>query len=151
MEFEYDDSARKEADTYTPQAHPYLHEPLLYISNLPPFVTDQNLATAFVSCGPFRPTIPRDGTNMPLSGTIEFRNLEKGIIHFRKLLKYSATSDLTPFSRKGPRHPPLPASARPAALRPACPLALPAHDTPDAAPAPIRHSTPRQAPTTSVH
>ncbi|KAJ7118633.1 hypothetical protein C8R43DRAFT_1137189 [Mycena crocata] len=60
-----------------PEPHPILHEPLLYISNLPPFVSDENIALAFVSCGPFRPKIPRDGSNNPLSGTIEFKFLEK--------------------------------------------------------------------------
>lgn len=61
-----------------PQPHPYIHDPLLYISNLPPYVTDENLAITFQSCAPFRPIIPRDGTNRPLSGTIEFKFLEKG-------------------------------------------------------------------------
>ena len=61
-----------------PQPHPYLHEPLLYISNLPPFVRDEDLALAFQSCAPFRPNIERDGSNRPLSGTIEFKYLEKG-------------------------------------------------------------------------
>lgn len=61
-----------------PQPHPYLHEPLLYISNIPPFVRDEDLALALQTCAPFRPNIPRDGTNRPLSGTIEFKYLEKG-------------------------------------------------------------------------
>lgn len=60
-----------------PLPHPYLHEPLLYVSNLPPYVTDENVAMTFQSCAPFRPTIPRDGSNRPLSGTIEFKFLEK--------------------------------------------------------------------------
>ncbi|KAL4079523.1 hypothetical protein J3A83DRAFT_4210322 [Scleroderma citrinum] len=59
------------------QPHPYLHEPLLYISNLPPYVTDENLAGTFQSCAPFRPNIARDGSNRPLNGTIEFKFLEK--------------------------------------------------------------------------
>jgi polyadenylate-binding protein len=71
------DIQQPEADQGIPQPHPYLHEPLLYISNLPPYVTDQSLAVAFVSCGPFRPKILRDGSNMPLSGTIEFKFIEK--------------------------------------------------------------------------
>jgi polyadenylate-binding protein len=61
-----------------PQLHPYLHDPILYISNLPPYVTDENLAITFQACAPFRPNIPRDGTNRPLSGTIEFKFFEKG-------------------------------------------------------------------------
>ncbi|EIW78589.1 hypothetical protein CONPUDRAFT_156564 [Coniophora puteana RWD-64-598 SS2] len=60
-----------------PQLHPYLHGPLLYISNLPPYVTDENLAGAFQACAPFRPNIPRDGSTHPLAGTIEFKFLEK--------------------------------------------------------------------------
>ena len=62
-----------------PQPHPYLHEPLLYISGLPSFVTDENLAFAFGPCAPFRPRINRDGTTKLLSGTIEFKYLEKGL------------------------------------------------------------------------
>ena len=61
------------------QPHPYLHEPLLYISNLPPYVTDESLAGTFQSCAPFRPNIARDGGNRPLNGTIEFKFLEKGV------------------------------------------------------------------------
>ena len=69
-----------------PQPHPYLHEPLLYISGLPAFVRDEDLAVAFQTCAPFRPNIPRDGSNKPLSGTIEFKYLEKGeSIAFRLL------------------------------------------------------------------
>ncbi|KAF8221063.1 hypothetical protein L208DRAFT_1426715 [Tricholoma matsutake] len=64
-------------DNEGPHPHPYLHEPLLYISNIPPYVSDENLAHAFVTCGPFRPRIPRDGSNNLLSGTIEFKFLEK--------------------------------------------------------------------------
>lgn len=66
-----------------PQPHPYIHDPLLYISNLPPYITDENLAITFQSCAPFRPNIPRDGTNRALSGTIEFKFLEKGVIVHR--------------------------------------------------------------------
>ncbi|KAH9855373.1 hypothetical protein C2E23DRAFT_883314 [Lenzites betulinus] len=60
-----------------PQPHPYLHEPLLYISGLPPYVRDEDLAVAFQTCAPFRPNIVRDGSNRPVSGTIEFKYLEK--------------------------------------------------------------------------
>ncbi|KAI0942169.1 hypothetical protein AcV7_002677 [Taiwanofungus camphoratus] len=59
------------------QPHPYLHEPLLYITGLPPYVKDEHLAVAFQSCAPFRPNITRDGSNRPLSGTIEFKYMEK--------------------------------------------------------------------------
>jgi len=74
-----------ESVTNVPQPHPYLHEPLLHISNLPHFVSDQGLALAFVSCGPFRPKISRDGSNAPLSGTIEFKFLEKGLLTWLNL------------------------------------------------------------------
>lgn len=60
-----------------PQPHPYLHEPLLHISGLPHYVTDENLALAFSTCAPFRPRIPRDDTTKQLSGTIEFKTLDK--------------------------------------------------------------------------
>ena len=62
-----------------PQPHPYLHEPLLYVSGLPPYVTDENLAATLGACAPFRPRIPRDDPSRPLSGTIEFKYLEKGM------------------------------------------------------------------------
>ncbi|KAI0281824.1 hypothetical protein BGY98DRAFT_1088374 [Russula aff. rugulosa BPL654] len=60
-----------------PQPHPYLHEPILYISSLPHYVTDENLAIAFSTCAPFRPRIDRSDTTKPLSGMIEFRVLDK--------------------------------------------------------------------------
>ncbi|KAJ7845583.1 hypothetical protein B0H13DRAFT_117418 [Mycena leptocephala] len=75
MESEY--QMPQEPDQDGPQPHPILHEPLLYISNIPPYVSDENIALAFVSCGPFRPKIPRDGSNNPLNGTIEFKFLDK--------------------------------------------------------------------------
>ncbi|KAN0131697.1 hypothetical protein V8E53_010539 [Lactarius tabidus] len=64
-------------DPSEPQPHPYLHEPILYISALPSYVTDENLAVAFTTCAPFRPRITRDGSKKPLSGTIEFKVLLK--------------------------------------------------------------------------
>ncbi|KAK7462686.1 hypothetical protein VKT23_007274 [Stygiomarasmius scandens] len=70
--------APQDSDNFgSPQPHPYLHEPLLHISNVPPYVSDENLAVAFVTCGPFRPRIPRDGSSNYLSGTIEFKFLDK--------------------------------------------------------------------------
>ncbi|KAF7351349.1 hypothetical protein MSAN_01566400 [Mycena sanguinolenta] len=75
MESEY--QMPQEPEQYGPEPHPILHEPLLYISNIPPYVTDENIALAFVTCGPFRPKIPRDGSSNPLNGTIEFKYLEK--------------------------------------------------------------------------
>jgi hypothetical protein len=61
-----------------PEPHPYLHEPVLWITSLPPYVTDENLAAAFATCVPFRPNIVRDSSNKLLSGTIEFKYLERG-------------------------------------------------------------------------
>ncbi|THH23188.1 hypothetical protein EUX98_g7989 [Antrodiella citrinella] len=60
-----------------PQPHPYLHDPLLYISGLPHFVRDEDLANAFQQCAPFRPNISREDATKPVSGTIEFKYLEK--------------------------------------------------------------------------
>ncbi|KAF5357025.1 hypothetical protein D9756_006674 [Leucocoprinus leucothites] len=63
---------------YGPQPHPYLHEPVLFVSNLPAYVSDESLATALVGYGPFRPKIMRDGIQATtVSGAIEFRYLEK--------------------------------------------------------------------------
>ena len=54
-----------------PEPHPYLHDPLLYISNLPPHVTDADLALALAQCAPFRPNVPPDdGSGMLRSVTI---------------------------------------------------------------------------------
>ncbi|KAF6764245.1 hypothetical protein DFP72DRAFT_417605 [Ephemerocybe angulata] len=72
------DYAHQEGDYQEgPHPHPYIHEPLLYITNLPSFVTDEMLAVAFMYCGPFRPKIQRDAPGAILSGTIEFKFLEK--------------------------------------------------------------------------
>lgn len=68
----------QDSDFQGPQPHPYLHDPLLHITNLPPYVSDENLAVAFMTCGPFRPKISRDSASGLLSGTIEFKFLEKG-------------------------------------------------------------------------
>ncbi|KAF9077433.1 hypothetical protein BDP27DRAFT_1357522 [Rhodocollybia butyracea] len=59
-----------------PHPHPYLHEPLLYITNVPTNVSDETLGIAFVPCAPFRPKIVRDTTSPFVSGTIEFKFLE---------------------------------------------------------------------------
>lgn len=80
-------------ETNEPQLHPYLHEPLLYISSLPPCVSDENLAVAFQACAPFRPNIARDGSNRPLSGTIEFKYLEKGAC--LRVLRFEGSIGLT--------------------------------------------------------
>ena len=74
-----DDSQSPSQDLdYTPPPHPYLHEPVLYISNLPTTVSDADLALALEHCVPFRPHIPRDESKSLCSGTIEFRLLDRG-------------------------------------------------------------------------
>ncbi|KAH9031689.1 hypothetical protein EDB85DRAFT_1958963 [Lactarius pseudohatsudake] len=77
MSSQYSPPPDNSYDTTEPQPHPYLHEPVLYISGLPRYVTDENLAIAFSTCAPFRPRIARDDSNNPLSGTIEFKVLHK--------------------------------------------------------------------------
>ena len=67
----------QDSDFHGPQPHPYLHDPLLHITNLPSYVSDENLAVAFMTGGPFRPKITRDSASGLLSGTIEFKFLEK--------------------------------------------------------------------------
>ncbi|PFH50621.1 hypothetical protein AMATHDRAFT_144718 [Amanita thiersii Skay4041] len=57
--------------------HPYLTDPLVYITNIPHYVTDENIATALVSCAPLRPKIVRDPSSTVFSGVIEFKFLEK--------------------------------------------------------------------------
>lgn len=77
MSSQYSPPPDNSYDPTEPQPHPYLHEPVLYISGLPRYVTDENLAIAFSTCAPFRPRIARDDSNNPLSGTIEFKVLHK--------------------------------------------------------------------------
>ncbi|KAF5389609.1 hypothetical protein D9757_004233 [Collybiopsis confluens] len=60
-----------------PHPHPYLHEPLLYITNVPANVSDETLGMAFMTCAPFRPKIVRDTPSPTVSGTIEFKFLDK--------------------------------------------------------------------------
>ena len=79
MESPYNSPPDDPYESTEPQPHPYLHEPVLYISSLPHYVTDENLALAFTTCAPFRPRITRDGTTNQLSGKIEFKILDKGL------------------------------------------------------------------------
>ncbi|KAL0579003.1 hypothetical protein V5O48_002998 [Marasmius crinis-equi] len=60
-----------------PQPHPYLHDPLLYITSLPAYITDESLAVSFLTCGPLRPKIQREPNAEQVSGTIEFKTQEK--------------------------------------------------------------------------
>ena len=59
--------------------HPCLHDPVLFVTNLPAYVSDETLASVLVGYGPFRPKIIRDGMQATVSGAIEFRYLEKGL------------------------------------------------------------------------
>jgi polyadenylate-binding protein len=52
-------------------------EPLLYVSNLAPNVTEADLARTLEHCAPMRPTIHRDGISPTLTGTIEFKTIDK--------------------------------------------------------------------------
>lgn len=74
---------------YSLAPHPYLREPILYVSNLAAHVTDSDLARLFETCVPFRPNIARDGSGRPLNGTIEFKELEKGVSYIDQCLFYS--------------------------------------------------------------
>ncbi|KAG7094892.1 hypothetical protein E1B28_005699 [Marasmius oreades] len=60
-----------------PHPHPYLHDPLLYITTLPAYISDESLAVSFLTCGPLRPKIQREPNATFVSGTIEFKFLEK--------------------------------------------------------------------------
>ncbi|KZT25765.1 hypothetical protein NEOLEDRAFT_339077 [Neolentinus lepideus HHB14362 ss-1] len=60
-----------------PQLHPYVHDPLLYIGITPSHVTDENLAGALQTCAPFRLNLNRDPNSGTMSGTIEFKFLDK--------------------------------------------------------------------------
>lgn len=64
---------------YGSRPHPCLHDPVLFVTNLPAFVSDETLASALVGYGPFRPKILRDGMQATVAGAIEFRYLEKGM------------------------------------------------------------------------
>ena len=64
---------------YGTRPHPCLHDPVLFVTNLPAFVSDETLASALVGYGPFRPKILRDGMQATVAGAIEFRYLEKGL------------------------------------------------------------------------
>ncbi|KAF9477792.1 hypothetical protein BDN70DRAFT_810033 [Pholiota conissans] len=103
-----------------PRPHPYLHEPVLYITNLPSYVSDEKLALAFVTCAPFRPKIQRDGSSPFVSGVIEFKYLEKAekalaILQSRNVpeLPTPVPLVLSPYPPTSPPTPPPPPSALP--------------------------------------
>lgn len=57
--------------------HPYLTEPILYVSNLPAHITDEVIARTLEFCVPFRPRLVRDPASGTASGSIEFRTIER--------------------------------------------------------------------------
>lgn len=63
------------------EPHPYLHEPVLYISGLPCCVTDDEIALVFQPCAKFRLKINREEPHQELYGTIEFQYLDRGHSH----------------------------------------------------------------------
>ncbi|KAH9975322.1 hypothetical protein BGW80DRAFT_1436531 [Lactifluus volemus] len=123
MASQYSAPSDNSYESAEPQPHPYLHEPLLYISSLPHYVTDENLAVAFTTCAPFRPHIIRDGidgTTKLLSGTIEFKLLDKAeralaTLHGRPILDLSppVILVLSPYPPTTPPTPLPPPSASP--------------------------------------
>lgn len=66
---------------YDTEPHPYLHEPILYISGLPSYVTDDEIALVFQPCAKFRLKINREEPLQELCGTIEFQYLDRGHFH----------------------------------------------------------------------
>lgn len=49
-------------------AHPYLHEPKLYVSGLAGNITKEHLGDLLRYCTPFRPMFPLDGDGQLLPG-----------------------------------------------------------------------------------
>ena len=88
---------------YGSRPHPCLHDPVLFVTNLPAFVSDETLASALVGYGPFRPKIIRDGMQATVAGAIEFRYLEKGLFPSVFVCVYIHP---LPFSGKSTRCPP---------------------------------------------
>ena len=67
-------------DMQTPQPHPFLVDPVLYITGVPLSVADTELAQAFGPCLPVRLQITRDGMGVDEGGhgTVEFKLFEAG-------------------------------------------------------------------------
>ncbi|KAJ3818939.1 hypothetical protein F5880DRAFT_1616913 [Lentinula raphanica] len=78
------------------QPHPYLHEPLLYISNLPSTVSDESLGMAFMTCAPFRPKIARDNNAEKALATLQSRPLPGVPDAHLMLSPYPPTNPPTP-------------------------------------------------------
>ncbi|KIY72694.1 hypothetical protein CYLTODRAFT_388262 [Cylindrobasidium torrendii FP15055 ss-10] len=104
--------------------HPYLHDPRLYISALPNYVTDENLAMALMTCGPFRPKIDREDGAPSVNGIIEFKFLEKAekalaTLHNRPIpgLSVPVPLLLSPYPQPDPPTPLPPANAIPRVVK----------------------------------
>lgn len=142
-------------DPIEPQPHPYLHEPILHISSLPHYVTDENLAIAFTTCAPFRPRITRDGSTNPLSGTIQFKVLHKGLQSSAQIL-HCPTADRCAsrcvlFSRNGACHPPRTPDSRALTACRSRALSLSPNHAPHTPSTAKRVSAPREAPSAELH
>jgi hypothetical protein len=61
--------------------HPFLEEPILYVSNLPAHITDEVIARTLEFCVPFRPRLIRDPATGTATGSIEFRTIERGMFN----------------------------------------------------------------------
>lgn len=138
-----------------PQPHPYLHEPLLYISSLPHYVTDENLAIAFSTCAPFRPRINRDDTTTLLSGMIEFRVLDKGVLpldhRFSDFVIDRRASQRVFFSREGACNTSRASDSRSISTHPSRAFAIPPYYSPHSPSTSERVSTPRKASSAKLH
>lgn len=102
------------------EPHPYLHEPVLYISGLPSYVTDDEIALVFQPCAKFRLKITREEPNLELCGTIEFQHLDRAekalaCLHSKSFpgLNPPANIVLSPYPPTDPPTPLPPASATP--------------------------------------
>ncbi|PPR01812.1 hypothetical protein CVT26_013171 [Gymnopilus dilepis] len=119
-----DPSYNQDQQESSGRPHPYLHEPLLYITNLPSYVSDENLALAFVGFGPFRPKIQRDTNASLVSGTIEFKYPQKAekaltILQGRHIPELQAPVPLilSPYPPTNPPTPLPPPSALPRLIK----------------------------------
>ena len=59
--------------------HPFLIEPVLYVTGVPPDISDNELAQSFDTCLPVRPRLIRDDPDALCAGRVEFKSLDKGV------------------------------------------------------------------------
>lgn len=139
-------------DSVVRQPHPYLHEPLLYITGLPPHIRDEDLAAAFQTCAPFRPQIPRDPSAKLLSGTIEFKFMEKGApaLRCRLTLSCEPRADYQS-SGEGPCDAAVASDTRAAAASAPRAVTVPVDHPADAPTTAVCFTTPREASSIRLH